>query len=467
MRFTRRGFMAAAGISIGAGATIAATQESGPDTPDPRVAAEAPPALAPRADFSRLASGDEWDAVRRQFTLSPEVIHMSALLLAAHPAAVRQAIDTYRRALDTDPAQFLQDNNDRLRDASMSAAARYLGTETRHVALTESTTMGLALVYHGIRLKPGQEILITDQDYYATYEATRLAARRAGALIRRVTLFPDIGQVSAEAMVGRIVEGINENTRIVALTYVHSSTGLKMPIRQVAEAIAEINRKREEADHVLLSVDAVHGFGNQDITMASLGCDFLIAGCHKWLFGPRGTGIVVAGRRGFRDVAPTIPSFTDGAAWSAWQKSRDAPATIQTGWGLMPGGFKAFEHQWALAEAFKFHEGIGKEKVAARTAELATRLKEGLARIEQVRLVTPMAPELSAGIVSFDIAEMSPNAVVRELRERRIVASVAPYARPHVRLTPAIVNTPAEIDFALEEIARIKSEPPKSMSKRG
>jgi selenocysteine lyase/cysteine desulfurase len=84
-----------------------------------------------------------------------------------------------------------------------------------------------------------------------------------------------------------------------------------------------------------------------------------------------------------------------------------------------------------------------------------------------VRLVTPMAPELSAGIVSFDIAEMSPNAVVRELRERRIVASVAPYARPHVRLTPAIVNTPAEIDFALEEIARIKSEPPKSMSKRG
>jgi isopenicillin-N epimerase len=470
MRFTRRGFIAAAGLSIGAGATtIAATSDGGPDGPDPRpgpdprLGQEAAP--EPRRDFAALTSGDEWDQIRRQFVLSPDVIHLSALLLASHPAPVRQAIETYRRQLDADPAQFVQENNDRLRDASMSAAARYLGVEPKQVALTESTTMGIALVYHGLRLKPGQEILITEQDYYVTYEATRLAARRANALLRRISLFPDIGEVSADAMLGRIVEAINPQTRVVALTWVHSSTGLKLPIRKIADAIAEINKKREEADHVLLSVDAVHGFGNQDVTMESLGCDFLIAGCHKWLFGPRGTGIVVAGKRGFKDVLPTIPSFTDGAAWSAWQKGRDAPDAITTGWGFMPGGFKAFEHQWALAEAFGFHEAIGKAKIAERTAQLGTRLKEGLSKIEHVRLITPKAPELSAGIVSFDIEDMTPNAVARRLRERRIVASVAPYARPHVRLTPGIINTPAEIDLALEEIAKIKPET-KSVSKR-
>ncbi|MBM3548363.1 MAG: aminotransferase class V-fold PLP-dependent enzyme [Alphaproteobacteria bacterium] len=467
MRFTRRGFMAAAGLTIGAGATtIAATRESGPDTRDPPPKAEAPPATEPSPDFTRFASGDEWDNVRRQFTFSPDMVHLSALLLAAHPEPVRQAIEAYRRALDTDPTQYVHENNDRLRDASMSAAARYLGVETKQVALTESTTMGLALVYHGLKLKPGQEILVSEQDYYVTHEATRLAARRTGALIRRLSLFPDIGEVTADAMVGRIVENINDKTRAVALTYVHSSTGLKMPVRQIADRIVEINKKRDEADHVLLSVDGVHGFANQDITMESLGCDFFVAGCHKWLFGPRGTGIVVAGKRGFKDVLPTIPSFTDGASWAAWQKGRDAPDTIQTGWGLMPGGFKAFEHQWALAEAFKFHETIGKQKVAARTAELATRLKEGMGAIEKLRLITPNPPELSAGIVSFDIEDMSPNAVVRKLRERRIIASVAPYARPHVRLTPAITNTPAEIDYALEELGKIKADPPKSVSKR-
>jgi selenocysteine lyase/cysteine desulfurase len=345
----------------------------------------------------------------------------------------------------------------------MAAAAKYLGIEPKQVALTESTTMGLGLVYHGLQLKPGQEILTTEQDYYVTYEATRLAARRTGATVRRIPLFEDIDEVAEPALVERIVGAIKPETRVLALTWVHSSSGLKLPARKIADAVAEINAKREEPDQVLFVLDGVHGFGNQDVTMEQLGCDFLIAGCHKWLFGPRGTGIVAAGKRGFKDVMPTIPSFTDGAAWSAWQKGRPPPDSIQTGWGFMPGGFKAFEHQWALAEAFAFHEAIGKAKVAERTAGLAARLKDGLANIQHVRLVTPRAPELSAGIVSFDIDGFTPNAATKRLREHRIVASVAPYARPHVRLTPAITNTPAEIDYALEVIADLK--PPQTATR--
>ena len=83
--------------------------------------------------------------------------------------------------------------------------------------------------------------------------------------------------------------------------------------------------------------------------------------------------------------------------------------------------------------------------------------------IAHVRLVTPRAPELSAGIVSFDIEGFTPNAATKRLREHRIVASVAPYARPHVRLTPAITNTPAEIDYALEVIADLR--PPQTATR--
>ena len=74
-----------------------------------------------------------------------------------------------------------------------------------------------------------------------------------------------------------------------------------------------------------------------------------------------------------------------------------------------------------------------------------------------VTLHTPRSDDLSAGIVSFDVDGFTPGAVVRHLRERRIIGSVAPYAVPHVRLTPCIQNTPAEIETALREVQALAS----------
>ena len=95
---------------------------------------------------------------------------------------------------------------------------------------------------------------------------------------------------------------------------------------------------------------------------------------------------------------------------------------------------------------------IGKARVAERTHDLARQLKEGLAGMPHVALHTPRSDSLSAGIVSFDIQGLSPSAAVMRLRERRIIASVAPYAVPHARLTPCLANTPQEIETVLQEV---------------
>jgi isopenicillin-N epimerase len=100
---------------------------------------------------------------------------------------------------------------------------------------------------------------------------------------------------------------------------------------------------------------------------------------------------------------------------------------------------------------------IGKARVAERTRELAGQLKDELRAMPHVTLHTPRLDKLSAGIVSFDVEGLSPAAVVKRLRERRIIASVAPYAVPHVRLTPCIQNTPAEIDTVLQEVRALVS----------
>src|SRR3954469_20685897 len=92
------------------------------------------------------------------------------------------------------------------------------------------------------------------------------------------------------------------------------------------------------------------------------------------LFGPRGTGIIAGTKQGWEAVLPTVPSFIDSEMWQAWYSGTE-PAGPTTGSRRTPGGYKAFEHLWALPQAFALHQGIGRARVAERTHALARQLK--------------------------------------------------------------------------------------------
>ncbi|MBO9708398.1 MAG: aminotransferase class V-fold PLP-dependent enzyme [Caulobacter sp.] len=438
MSVGRRDFLLGGGLAMAAAPAPAQVTPASPQPyqPSPGAVAAPPP---------------DWDAVKAQFQTAPDQINMSAMLIASHPLPLRAAIDRFRREMDWRPVTYLDDNNRRLQAYSRAAAGRYLGVTGDQVALTDSTTMGVALVYAGLKLGYGDEIVTTNQDYYVTHESLRRASLRNGSTVRRIDLFDSIETVSEAQIVARLMAAVTPRTRVMALTWVHSSTGLKLPLPAISAALAQVNAARQEPERIILAVDGAHGFGAQDATLASLGCDVLMAGCHKWLFGPRGTGIIAANAAGWNRLRPTIPSYVDSNAWTAWVNN--APLPDHTDGPLMsPGGFKAFEHLWAIPTAIEFHEGIGKAHVAARTTQLADQLKAGLALMPHVRLVTPRDARLSAGIVSFDVHGLSTDAAVARLRARRIIASAAPYAIQHVRLTPSIMNSPAEVDLALAEV---------------
>ncbi|WP_197683446.1 aminotransferase class V-fold PLP-dependent enzyme [Jiangella alkaliphila] len=335
-------------------------------------------------------------------------------------------------------------------DEVRAAAAVYLGVDPAELALTGSTTMGLALVYHGLALRPGDHVLTTTHDFYATHEALRLAAARSGAEVEQIPLYDDPATVSADDVTGRVAAALRPETRVVALTWVHSSTGVKLPVRGIADAVAAANAGRAEADRAVLVLDAVHGLGADAARPGDLGCDVFVSGTHKWLFGPRGTGLVWASAAAGAAVAPIIPSFT-APSFGNWLTGDDQPSPF--GAGNTPGGYQAFEHRWAAAEAFAFHQAIGPDRVAARTAELATRLKDGLAEVGGVRLVTPRDPELSAGLVCVEVSGRDPFEVVERLLDQRIVASVTPYREAYVRFGTSIVTTPDQVDAAVEAVA--------------
>lgn len=174
--------------------------------------------------------------------------------------------------------------------------------------------------------------------------------------------------------------------------------------------------------------------------MSDLGCDFLMAGTHKWMFAPRGTGIIWGNPETQAAVSPTIPTFSRTGDWG----------------GLMtPEGFKSFKHLWAMTQAFDFHQQIGKSQISECIHSLSKQLKQGLSKMSHVTLYTSMDDNLSAGIVCFDVDGHSPSQVVSQLKERKIIASIMPYSPSYARLTPGVYNTPQEMDRVLAAIQEL------------
>jgi isopenicillin-N epimerase len=412
----------------------------------------------PRAHADQLSPLDRlksWDEIRAQFPLSPHLIHLAGFFLASHPTPVRDAIERHRAGLDADPIGYWFDHEEKQEASVLRAAADYLGAEPTDIALTDSTTMGLGLLYGGLHLRNGQEILTTTHDHYSTETSLRLRAERTGAKVRPVSLYRSLKTVSREELVDALRTGITPATRIAAVTWVHSSTGLKLPIHEMALAIEAINRSRAEQDRIIFCVDGVHALGVEDFRLDELGCDFLIAGTHKWMFGPRGTGLVWGRPQAWPVAQATIPTFNTQAydLWMENASSKDLPPSVH----MTPGGFHSFEHRWALDEAFRFHQTIGKSKVTQHIHELSRQLKRGLAAMSHITVQTPISQDLSAGIVCFEVAGMTPRTVVERLRQRGIVGSVTPYATKYVRLAPSLFNSPGEIETTLGEIRHLRA----------
>lgn len=432
----RRDFLIRSGLAIGASLLAAETLLS-------TSSASTPPKL------------DTWQAVREQFQLSRDFIQLAGFFLASHPAPVRAAIERHRRGLDADPIGYWFEQEEKQEAAVLRAAADYLGVDPTEIALTDSTTMGLGLLYGGLTLREGQEILTTLHDHYSTEISLKLRAERTGATVRQIPLYRSLKNVSRQELLDNLTANIKPHTRVVAVTWVHSSTGLKLPIQEMAQAIQQLNSSRAEQDRVIFCVDGVHALGVENFRLSEVGCDFLIAGTHKWLFGPRGTGLVWGHQRAWPIANPIIPTFTT-QAYDIWMELIP-PKELPKSSYMTPGGFHSFEHRWALDEAFKFHQIIGKAHVTQRIYELNQQMKQGLAKMPHITLHTPMSQDLSAGIVCFDVAGMAPRQVVERLKQKKIIGSVTPYATQYARLAPSLLTSSDDIERALQEIRKLQA----------
>ncbi len=435
----RRDFLKRGGMALGAAALAGAPGRAAQAVTKDAVRTAAAPILPGRDD------PQDWGWVRSQFDLlDPSLAHFDGFYLTSHPKSVRAAIDKYRTALDQNPSAGLHDLGGASSERVRAAAGEYMGVDGKDIALTDSTTMGLAVLYSGLKVRPDQEILTSTHDHpAATVAALRLREQRSGTKVVTVPLYADSAKATVDEIVGNVVKNLTPRTRVLALTWVHSCTGVKLPIRAIADAVSAVNQGRDAKNRIIFCVDGVHGFGIEDTTIPALGCDFFSAGTHKWIFGPRGTGVLWGRSELWNEVVPMIPSFGRGG-----QQSTTAAMCT-------PGGFHSFEHRWALDEGFKFHLAIGKARVQARIHALNHALREGLSKMAHVDLHTPIPNDLASGITCFDVKGKTPSEVIAHLESRKIAGSVSPYTPSCARLAASLWNTEDQVQQALKAVGEM------------
>lgn len=380
-------------------------------------------------------STDKWLQLRQLFDQDPAYLHFSNFLVTSHPKPVRDAIERHRTNIDRNPGLTMDWDLQEpwKREAEVRQwAGRYLQAKPGQIALTGSTSEGLAMIYGGIHVRPDQEILTTVHEHYATEYSLNFRVAKQGTQVRKIELFKDPHRVSSDEVLASIKRNIRPHTRVLGMTWVQSGSGVKLPIGEIGKLVEELNRQRDEQDQILYVVDGVHGFGVEDLSFPDMHCDFFIAGTHKWMFGPRGTGIICARSEELKNVTPTVPTFSEDNNFAT---------------SMTPGGYHSFEHRWALDEAFKLHLQLGKADIQARIHALNSLLKQRLQELPQVELVTPLSPELSAGFTFFRINNQDCDKVAAYLMANRaVVDAVDRDVGPVIRTAPGLLNDEQQID---------------------
>jgi selenocysteine lyase/cysteine desulfurase len=416
----RREFLKQAGI-------LAAALPLGASLPNVAGAANAAPATV-----------NKWARLQQLFDQDPAYLHFSNFLITSHPKPVREAIERHRAALDKNPGLTMDWDLGVIEQREENVrvwAGRYLQADAKQIALTGSTTEGLATIYGGVHVRPDQEILTTEHEHYATHTILALRSERDSTRVRKIRLFKDSYSASKAEILAAIDGAIRPETRVLGMCWVHSGSGMKLPIGEIGAIVDRHNRGRSDADRIVYVVDGVHGFGVDNLNFAQMNCDFFIAGTHKWMFGPRGTGIVCSRFAEVRYITPIIPTFSEATAFSTT---------------MTPGGYHSFEHRWALDEAFKLHLELGKAEVEARIHALNSYLKQRLQQRPQIELVTPLSPELSAGFTFFRVKGKDSDKIAAHLMANRVVAdAVHRDVGPVIRTAPGLLNDEEQIDRLL------------------
>jgi selenocysteine lyase/cysteine desulfurase len=298
------------------------------------------------------------------------------------------------------------------------------------MAITRNASESLEIMILGLGLKPGDEVVVTNQNYPRMLTTWRQRARRDGIIVKEISF--KVPPPSPEYLVEQFRAAITPRTRVIEVTHITNLTGQIMPVRE----IVELGRARG----IEVLVDGAHAYAHFPFQCGDLGCDYYGTSLHKWLLAPVGTGFLYVKRDRIRGLWPLM---------AAPQEMDDNIRKFEE-----IGTHPAANHN-AISVALAFHRGIGSERKIARLRYLRDRwAKRLLQESDRVKVLTPLDSPWSGaiGLVSVEGIE-TPKLHAWLLDKHRIVTTPIVHPEFHgLRITPNIYTSPDQVDLFAEKI---------------
>lgn len=418
-KFSRRNFFRQAGLTASISALSGAAR-------DPLLAEALTEIGSKRAD--NKDHEEFWTFVRKQFMLEPGLIYLNNGTTGAMPRPVFEAEVRYQRMLAENPKirAVLQHV---VADEVRKKAAEFIGADLEETALTRNTTEGLNIVAHGLPLKAGDQVLITDQEHPAHREPWRLRSKRDGIEVTEVkipTPLPD-----AATFVNLFADAITSRTKVIAIPHIPTTTGMITPAKQICELA------RSKGIHTLL--DGAHCIGQFKFNVKELGGDFYACSPHKWLHAPLGNGIFYVRK----DLQDRLWPLNAHGGWDTYPDARKYSTFGNRSWSTAA----------ALGDTIDFANSIGIENIETRGRALMTYFKTRVLTLPGVEPLTPNDPTLYCAQSAFRIRDVSAHELVTYLREENKI--IVAEKSDGFRLGTAYYVSWRELDKTLEVLEHV------------
>lgn len=387
--------------------------------------------------FDARAPESFWSAVRAQYPLTPKLTYFNTGGLGPAPIPVLAKTAEITRQL-----QEKSEHGHGLLAGAREVVARFLGAEPAEIAFVRNATEGNATVAAGLRLTAGDEVIYETHAHPGGAFPWLQQARLRGVVVK--TFEPATS--SPDENVARVKALLTPRTRVVQVSHVTAPTGIVMPV----DALAALCRSRG----VWFHVDGAQSAGMIPFSLRAIGCDSFATSGHKWLGGPHETGVLYVRRDRMDEVAPVLAGAYSGDVDAATGEFRLTSDAMRYEYGTRNAAAML-----GLAEAVRFQDAIGRERIAARGRDLAERVRRGLVALKGVEVLTPAAPALCAAMITFRTARVPQDRLFAELMKTRAIRCrpVTEEKLNALRVSTHVFNSPAECDALIagvEEILR-------------
>ncbi len=375
---------------------------------------------------------DFWREIQQAFTVDRNIINLNNGGVCPSPKVVQDAMRRELEFSNMAPAYTMWKVLEPEIESVRTRLAASFGCDPEEMAITRNASEALEIVQLGLDLKPGDEVLSTDQDYPRMITTWQQRERRDGIKLNLIS-FPT-PPPSLDDLYQRFERAITPHTRVIHFCHITNLTGQIFPVKK----ICRMARSRG----IEAIVDGAHAYAQFPFQHDDLDCDYYGTSLHKWLLAPHGTGFLYVRKSKIEKLWPMMA----------------APPS-------MNGNIRKFEeigthpaaNHNAIAEALAFHESIGVERKAARLRYLRGLWTERLARFPNVTIRTSPDPAQSCGLVLVSVEGKKAPALAEDLWNQHGILVVAIVHKDFegLRVTPNIYTTVREIDVFASAMERL------------